>query len=103
MIALNYNELVTIRDVTSLKSAHGIWSVSGPTLTLAGQLTSLSSSQWCFHLMIRSDNIAPFLSIYEMHNAAYRPGVGHSSKRWPERENFPDRRRQRVQLAAFNR
>ena len=86
MIALNYNELVTVRDVTSWYSVHGIWSVSGLTLTLAGQLTSLSSSHLCFYLMISSDNAAPFLSTYEMHNAAHCAGAVRSIKNWPELE-----------------
>ena len=71
--------MVTVRDITLFKGTYGIWSLCGPILIHVGQLKTASCSQLCFHLMIRSDNAAPFLSTYDMHNAAHRVGALHSN------------------------
>ncbi len=53
MIALDYNKLVTIPGVTSLKSTHGILNISAPFFTYASQLTSASYRQLHFCVAVR--------------------------------------------------
>ena len=82
MIALNYNKLVTVLDVTLFRVLMISEIRVDPVLTPVGQLTSASYSQLCFDLMIWSDNAAPFLSICGMHNAGHCAGATHCSYNW---------------------
>lgn len=79
MIALNYNKLVTVLDVTLFRVLMVSEIRVDQVLTPVGQLTSAPYSQLCFDLMIGSDNAALFLSICGMHNAGHCAGAAHCS------------------------
>ena len=77
MMTLDHNEMVRVLDVTSSKSTHGIWSLSGPILDNGGSATQCVIQSVVLLFDNRLDNAAPFNSICEMHNAGHCAGAAH--------------------------
>ena len=88
MMTLNYNRMVTGLNVTPFKIIYGIWNVSASILKPCGSANKCVLQSVVLCAAVRSTQVAPFLSVCEMHNAGHCAGAGHCSYNWLSRENL---------------